>query len=116
MSRNRKLILIVAPVGACAVGAILPFAFASSTEREEDANALRKIGQLIQSQGTVANYSIGAWSDSLDMTLETALDKADAAILAYHVCSELKIPLHGQWTVRVYKANCEKVAVCEIDR
>ena len=116
MSRNRKLILIVAAVGACAVGAILPFAFASSTEREEDANALRKIGHLIQSQGTVANYSIGAWSDSLDMTLETALDSADAAILAYHVCSELKMPLHGQWTVRVYKANGEKVAVCEIDR
>ena len=50
------------------------------------------------------------------MILETPLDSADAAILAYHVCSELKIPLHGQWTVRVYKANGEKVAVCEIDR
>ena len=115
MSRPRKLIFIVAAVVAlCAVGAILPFALASNAEHDEDANALRKIGDLFQTRGTVAYYSIGARTDILDMTLETGLDSADASILAYHVCSELEIPLHRQWTLRVYKSSGEKVAVCEM--
>jgi hypothetical protein len=115
MSRYRKLILVVGAVVVCAAGAILLFAFASSAEHDEDANALRNVGHLVQTEGMVANYFIGAWTNSLDMTLETALDTADAAILAYHVCSELKIPLHRQWTVRVYTDDGHKVAECEID-
>jgi len=95
MSRYRKLILVVGAVVVCAAGAILPFAFASNAEHDEN------VSYLVQTEGMVANYFIGAWTDSLDMTLETALDTADAAIVAYHVCSELKIPLHRQWTVRV---------------
>jgi hypothetical protein len=116
MSRYRKLMLIVGAVVACAVGALLPFAFAGRAEHDEDANTLGKVGHLVQTQGMVANYSIGAWTDALDMTLETALDTADAAILAYQVCSELKIPLHRQWIVRVYSGGGRKVAECEIDR
>jgi hypothetical protein len=115
MSLRRKLVFIVVAVVLCAVGAILPFALASDAEHDEDAKALRKIGHLFQTQGTLAYYSIGAWTDIIDMTLETALDSADAAILAYHVCSELKIPLHRQWTLRIYKSSGEKVAVCEMD-
>jgi hypothetical protein len=115
MSQNKKLVVIVVAVVLCAVGAILPFALASNAERDEDAKALRKIGDLFQTQGTLAYYSIGTWKDNVDMTLETSLDSADAAVLAYHVCSELKIPLHRQWTLRVYKSSGEKVAVCEMD-
>jgi hypothetical protein len=70
MSRYGKLILIIGVVVACAVGAILPFAFASSAERDEDANALRDVGRLVQTQGgVISNYSIAIWTDSLDMTL-----------------------------------------------
>ena len=115
MSQHRKLVLIVVAVVLCAVGAILPFALASNAEHDEDANTVRKIGDLVQTQGIVAYYSIGAWTDILDMTLETALDSADAAILAYHVCSELKIPLHRQWILRVYKSSGERVAVCDMN-
>ena len=115
MSQHRKLVLTVVAVVLCAVGAILPFALASNAEHDEDANALRKIGDLVQTQGTVAYYAIGAWTNIIDMTLETELDSADAAILAYHVCSELKIPLHRPWTLRVYKSSGQKVAVCEMN-
>ena len=59
MSRYGKLILIIGVAMACAVGAILPFAFASSAERDEDANALRDVG------GVITNYSIAVWTDSL---------------------------------------------------
>jgi hypothetical protein len=89
MSQYGKLILIIGVVVACAVGAILPFAFAGSAERDEDANALRDVGRLIQTQGVVSNYSIAVWTDSLDMTLATS-DTSEAAIVAYQVCSEHK--------------------------
>ena len=56
MSKYRKLILIVGAVLVCAVGAILPFAFASSAEHDEDANALRDVGRLIQTQGVISNF------------------------------------------------------------
>ena len=58
MSRYGKLILIIGVAVACAVGAILPFAFASSAERDEDANALRDVGRVMQRQGVITNYSI----------------------------------------------------------
>jgi hypothetical protein len=115
MSRYGKLILIIGVVVACAVGAIFPFAFASSAERDDDANALRDVGRLVQTQGVVSNYSIAVWTDSLDMTLATS-DTSEAAIVAYQVCSEHKIPLRHQWIVRVYLDNGHKVAECEIER
>ena len=115
MHRYGKFILIISAVIVCAVGAILPFALASNAEHDEDANTVRKIGDLVQTQGIVAHYSIGAWTDIIDMTSETALDSADAAILAYHVCNELKIPLHCQWILRVHKSSGERVAVCDMN-
>jgi hypothetical protein len=115
MSQHRKLVLIVVAVVLCAVGAILTFALAGNAEHDEDANTIRKIGDLVQTQGIVAHYSIGAWTDIIDMTSETALDSADAAILAYHVCNELKIPLHCQWILRVHKSSGERVAVCDMN-
>jgi hypothetical protein len=115
MSWYGTLILIIGVVVACAVGAILPFAFASNGVRDEDANALRDVGRLVQTQGVVSNYSIAVWTDSLDMTLATS-DTSEAAIVAYQVCSEHKIPLRHQWIVRVYLDNGHKVAECEIER
>jgi hypothetical protein len=115
MSQYGKLILIIGVVVACAVGAILPFAFASNAVRDEDANALRDVGRLLQTQGAVSNYSIAVWTDSLDMTLATS-DTSEAAIVAYQVCSEHKIPLRHQWIVRIYLDNGHKVAECEIER
>jgi len=106
----------------CAVTAILLLVSGpvvlprGSAERDADANALRNVGQVVETQGMISNYSIAAWTDSLDMTLDTALDTSHAAIIAYQVCSELKIPLHGRWTVRLYLVNGRKVAECEIER
>ena len=82
MSRYGKLILIISAVLVCAVGAILPFAFASSPERDEDANALRGVGRLMQTQGVITNYCIAVWTDSLDMTLAIP-DTSEAAMVAY---------------------------------
>jgi hypothetical protein len=82
MSRYGKLILIIGVAVACAVGAILPFAFASSAERDEDANALGDVGRVMQRQGVISNYSIAVWTDSLDMTLATP-DTSETAIVAY---------------------------------
>jgi hypothetical protein len=115
MSRHGKLILIISAVIVCAVVAILPFAFASGAERDEDANALRDVGRLMQTQGVVTNYSIAIWTDSLDMTLAIP-DTSEAAIVAYQVCSENKIPLRHQWIVRIYLDNGRKAAECEIER
>ena len=114
MSRYGKLIIIISAVMICAAGAILPFAFASSPERDEDANALRGVGRVMQSQGVITNYSIAVWTDSLDMTLATP-DTSEAAIVAYQVCSEHKIPLRHQWMVRIYLDGSHKVAECEIE-
>ena len=115
MSRYGKLILIISAVIVCAVGAILPFAFAISPERDEDANALRDVGRLMQTQGVITNYSIAIWTDSLDMTLAIP-DTSEAAIVAYQVCSENKIPLRHHWIVRIYLDNGRKAAECEIER
>jgi hypothetical protein len=115
MSRYGKLILIISAVIVCAVGAILPFAFASSPERDEDANALRDVGRVMQSRGVITNYSIAVWTDSLDMTLATP-DTSEAAIVAYQVCSEGKTPLRHQWIVRIYLEDGRKAAECEIER
>ena len=115
MSRYGKLILIISAVLVCAVGAILPFAFASSPERDEDANALRGVGRLMQTQGVITNYSIAVWTDSLDMTLAIP-DTSEAAIVAYQVCSEHKVPLRHQWIVRIYLDDGHKVAECEVER
>jgi hypothetical protein len=114
MSRYGKLILIIGVAVACAVGAILPpLAFASSPERDEDANALRDVGRVMQRQGVITNYSIAVWTDSLDMTLATP-DTSEAAIVAYQICNEHKIPLRHQWIVRIYLDDGHKVAECEI--
>jgi hypothetical protein len=115
MSRYGKLILTIGAVTVCAVGAILPFTFASSAERNEDANALREVGRLMQTQGVVTNYSIAGWTDSLDMTLATP-DTSEAAIAAYQICSERKIPLRRQWNVRIYLEDGHKAAECEMER
>ena len=115
MSRYGKLILIISAVLVCAVGAILPFVFASSPERDEDANALRGVGRLMQTQGVITNYSIAVWTDSLDMTLAIP-DTSEAAIVAYQVCSEHKVPLRHQWIVRIYLDDGHKVAECEVER
>jgi hypothetical protein len=115
MSRYGKLILIISAIIICAAGAILPFAFASSPERDEDANALRHVGRVIQSQGVITNYSIAVWTDSLDMTLATP-DTSEAAIAAYQICSEHKVPLRHQWIVRIYLDDGHKVAECEMER
>jgi hypothetical protein len=114
MSRYGKLILIIGVAMACAVGAILPFAFASSAERDEDANALRGVGRVMQRQGVITNYSIAVWTDSLDMTLATP-DTSEAAIVAYQICNEHKIPLRHQWIVRIYLDDGHKVAECEME-
>jgi hypothetical protein len=115
MSRYGKLILIISAVLVCAVGAILPFAFANSPERDEDANALRGVGHLMQTQGVITNYSIAVWTDSLDMMLAIP-DTSEAAIVAYQVSSEHKVPLRHQWIVRIYLDDGHKVAECEMER
>jgi hypothetical protein len=51
VTRYGKLVLIIGAVTVCAVGAILPFAFASNADRDEDANALRDVGRHMQTQG-----------------------------------------------------------------
>ena len=111
-----KLILFIGAVLLCAVGAILSLAFANSIEHDGDADALKTAGDLVEKQGMISSYSIGVWTNHLDMTLDTALDTSDAAIIAYQVCSELKIPLHRPWTVRFYLVDGHKVAECQIDR
>jgi hypothetical protein len=58
MSGYGKLVLIISAVIVCAVGAILPFVFAPGAEREEDANALKDIGRIMQTQGVINKYSI----------------------------------------------------------
>jgi len=116
MSGYGKLILFIGAVLLCAVGAILSLAFANSIEHDGDADALKTAGDLVENQGMISSYSIGVWTNHLDMTLDTALDTSDAAIIAYQVCSELKIPLHGPWTVRFYLVDGHKVAECQIDR
>lgn len=120
MSFYRKLILVAGAVLIFAVGAIflasgLEVFPGGSAERDADANALRNVGHLVETQGMISNYSIAAWTDSLDMILDTALDTSHAAVIAHQVCSELKIPLHNRWTVRLYLVNGRKVAECEID-
>ena len=107
MTRYGKLVLIIGAVTVCAVGAILPFAFASNADRDEDANVLRDVGRHMQTQGVISNYSIAAWSDSLDMTLATP-DTSEAAIVAYQVCSEHQIPLRLQRVVRIYLEDGHK--------
>jgi len=114
MTRYRTLLLIIGAVLVCAIGAILSLSFAN-IKHDGDTDALKTAGDLVETEGMISSYSIGAWANHLDMTLNTALDTADAAMLAYHVCSELKITLHRQWTVRVYTADGHKVAECEID-
>jgi hypothetical protein len=81
MSRYGKLILLIGAVMVCAAGAILPFTFATSAKRDEDAKALREVSRLMQTQGVITNYSIAGWTDSLDMTLATP-DTSEAAIAA----------------------------------
>jgi hypothetical protein len=85
-------------------------------KHDGDADALKTAGDLVENQGMISSYSIGVWTNHLDMTLDTALDTSDAAIIAYQVCSELKIPLHRPWTVRFYLVDGHKVAECQIDR
>ena len=46
------------------------------------------LATCIETQGMISSYSIAAWTDSLDMTLDTALDTSHAAIIAYQVCSK----------------------------
>jgi hypothetical protein len=117
MSRYKKLtlVLIIGAVSVCAVGALLPFVFTSSAEREKDANALKEAGRLLQVEGTVISYSIAAWSDKFDVTLATP-DTSEAAIVAFQVCSQNKIPLRLQWIVRFYLEGGGKAAECEIER
>ena len=113
MSLYRKLILVVGSLLVCAVGAIFSLVSGlvvlpgGSAEHDADANALRNVGHLIETQGMISSYSIAAWTDSLDMTLDTALDTSHAAIIAYQVCSESKSStappmdrsaLFGQWS------------------
>jgi len=65
MSRYGKLILTIGAVTVCAVGAILPFTFASSAERNEDANALRENMQRTQNPATPSverSDLSGGWS------------------------------------------------------
>jgi hypothetical protein len=116
MSRYRKLTFLVGAVLVCAVGAILSFSFANSVEHDGDVDALKAAGDLVETQGMISSYSISAWTNHLNMTLETALDTSDAAMIAYQVCSELKIPLHRPWIVRFYLVDGHKVAECEPDR
>jgi hypothetical protein len=115
MSRYGKLIFITGAAIVCVVVVILQFAFASGAERDEDANALRDVGRLLQTQGVITNYSIAVWTDSLDMTLAMP-DTSEAAIVAYQVCSENKIPLRYQWIVRIYLDDGHKAAECEMER
>ena len=116
MSRYTKLILVIGIVVVCAAGAILSLAPAKNVEHDGDADALRTAGDLIQKQGMGSTYSIGAWTNRFDVTLDAALDTSDAAIVAYQVCSEPKIPVHRQWTARFFLADGHKVAECEINR
>jgi hypothetical protein len=114
MSRCGKLVLVISAVMVCAVGAILPFAFARGAEGNEDANALKDIGRVMQTQGVITKYSIAVWTDSLDLTLATP-DTSEAAIVAYQICSEYKVPLRHQWVVRIYLGDGYKAAECELE-
>jgi hypothetical protein len=122
MSLYRKLTLAVSSVLVCAAGAIFSLVSGlvappgGSAEHDADANALRNVGHIVETQGMISGYSIAAWTDSLDMTLDTALDTSHAATIAYQVCSVSKVALHGPWIVRLYLVNGRKVAECEIDR
>ena len=49
------------------------------------------------------------------MSLDASMDTSDAAIIAYQVCSELKIPVHRPWIARFYLADGHKAAECEIE-
>jgi hypothetical protein len=81
MSLYRKLILVVGSLSVCAVGAIFSLASGlvvlpgGSAEHDADANALRNVGHLIETQGMISSYSIAAWTDSLDMTLPSSPTK-----------------------------------------
>ena len=114
MNLYRKLTLAVGSVLVCAAGAIFSLVSGlvappgGSAEHDADANALRNVGHIVETQGMISSYSIAAWTDSLDMTLDTALDTSHAATIAYQV--------HGPWIVRLYLVNGRKVAECEIDR
>jgi hypothetical protein len=112
MSRYGKLVLIISAVIVCAAGAILPFALARGAD--EDTNALRDIGRVMQTQGVITKYSIAVLTDSLDLTLATP-DTSEAAIVAYQICSEYKILLRHQWIVRIYLDDGHKAAECEME-
>ena len=70
MSGYGKLIVVIGAVLLCAVGAILSLAFANSIEHDGDADALKTAGDLVENQGMISSYSIGVWTNHLDMTLE----------------------------------------------
>ena len=63
----------------------------------------------------ITNYSIAVWTDSLDMTLAIP-GTSEAAIVAYQVCSEDKIPLRHQWIIRIYLDDGHKAVEYEMER
>ena len=115
VSRYGTLILIVAAVLVCAVAAILRLPFAKTVEHEEDGDALKTAGDIAETKGMISGYSIGTWTHHFDMSLDASMDTSDAAIIAYQVCSELKIPVHRPWIARFYLADGHKAAECEIE-
>jgi hypothetical protein len=115
VSRYGTLILIVAAVLVCGVAAILRLPFAKTVEHEEDGEALKTAGDIAETKGMISGYSIGTWTHHFDMSLDASMDTSDAAIIAYQVCSELKIPVHRPWIARFYLADGHKAAECEIE-
>jgi hypothetical protein len=45
----------------------------------------------------------------LDMILDAARDTSEAGMIAFQVCSVLRIPLHPPWTVRFYLVDGQKL-------
>jgi hypothetical protein len=107
MSRYGKLILIIS---AAIVVAILQFAFASGAERDEDANALREAGRLLQTQGVITNYSIAVWTDSLDMTLRyRTRPRPPSSPIKYAAKTKYRYAISGSfgsiWTMVIKQLN-----------
>jgi hypothetical protein len=71
--------------------------------------------EFAETKGMISSYSIGAWTHHSDMSLDASLDTSDAAIIAYQVCSELKIPVHRPWIARFYLVDGHKAAECEME-
>jgi hypothetical protein len=98
-SAHVKFILVGAAVVMCAIALDLSLEaskqltaelFGSRTEYDADADALEKVADRAESEGLISKYSFAFWTDSLDMTLDSALGSSDAAVIAFQVCENAR--------------------------